>query len=277
MNLSNVLKKSFYLLALSFFVISCSEKLSNNTNDYQDYIDEYGVNHGRGVEIDGVIWAPVNCGYHATDFKYGKLYQWGRKYGQGYNGKLYDKDENLIGEYSDAIIPEFIYGNGKISITEGQSEKNANVFFRGGNMDWDWVYPHDGSLWNKGTDDSPQKNNGNDPCPKGWRVPTYAEYNAVITNKSSWTTNQDGVNGYYFSGSVSYSVDAPQIFLPAAGSRVYYDDACGYNRERGGRYWSSRSGGEADNQAYYIYFDKSEVYWDLYDRALGYSVRCVHE
>jgi hypothetical protein len=51
-----------------------------------DYVDEYGINHGPGVEIGGVIWAPVNCGYNETDFKYGKLYQWGRKYGQGYNG-----------------------------------------------------------------------------------------------------------------------------------------------------------------------------------------------
>ena len=50
-----------------------------------DYIDEYGINHGQGIEIDGTVWAPVNCGYHATDFKYGKLYQWGRKYGQGYS------------------------------------------------------------------------------------------------------------------------------------------------------------------------------------------------
>ena len=30
----------------------------------KDYIDEYGENHGQGVEINGVVWAPVNCGYH---------------------------------------------------------------------------------------------------------------------------------------------------------------------------------------------------------------------
>lgn len=240
-----------------------------------DYVDEYGVNHGPGVEIDGVIWAPVNCGYHATDFKYGKLYQWGRKYGQGYDGEFYDGDWDQ--EYSDAVLPEFIYGNGSISIEEGQLEKYANVFFRGGNQDYDWVYPHDGSLWNKGTDESPQKNNNNDPCPQGWRVPTYAEYNAVIAHKSSWTTNENGINGYYFSGSSLYSEYVPQIFLPAAGSRVYYDEACGYNRGSGGRYWSSRAGGKSDNLAYYIYIDRYDAYWDLYDRALGYSVRCVQE
>ena len=60
----------------------------NETEDEgssNDYIAEYGINHGKGVEISGVVWAPVNCGYHKTDFKYGKLYQWGRKYGQGYD------------------------------------------------------------------------------------------------------------------------------------------------------------------------------------------------
>lgn len=25
-----------------------------------DYYDEFGINHGPGTEIDGVIWAPVN-------------------------------------------------------------------------------------------------------------------------------------------------------------------------------------------------------------------------
>ena len=240
-----------------------------------DYVDEYGINHGQGVKIGETVWAPVNCGYHKTDFKYGKLYQWGRKYGQGYNGEFYDGDWNQ--DYSDGILPEFIYGNGNISIEEGQSEKYSNVFFRGGNMDWDWVYPHDGTLWNKGTDDTPQKDTNNDPCPQGWRVPSYTEYDALIRNHSSFTSDKDGINGYYFSGLASYSQDVSQIFLPAAGSRVYYDEAYGYNRGGGGRYWSSRSGGESDNLAYYIYFNRSEVYWDLYDRALGYSVRCVKE
>ena len=52
--------------------------------DSIDYIDEYGVNHGPGIKVGIHIWSPVNCGYHATDYKYGKLYQWGRLYGQGF-------------------------------------------------------------------------------------------------------------------------------------------------------------------------------------------------
>ena len=36
-----------------------------------EYIDEYGINHGPGVKIGETVWAPVNCGYHKDDFKYG--------------------------------------------------------------------------------------------------------------------------------------------------------------------------------------------------------------
>ena len=62
-----------------------------------DYIDEYGVNHGKGVVLGRHVWAPVNCGYHQTDFPYGKHYQWGRKYGQGL-GAPYDSFEVTLVE-----------------------------------------------------------------------------------------------------------------------------------------------------------------------------------
>ena len=82
-------------------------QLGGNPPQPGDYVDEYGINHGQGVKIGEVIWAPVNCGYHATDFKYGKLYQWGRKYGQGYDG--------------DATVPEI--EQGRVSLSIGQSEE----------------------------------------------------------------------------------------------------------------------------------------------------------
>ena len=97
------------------------------------YIDEYGVNHGEGVEIDGVVWAPVNCGYHATDFKYGKLYQWGRKYGQGYDS-------------SDASVPTIVAG--PVSLSEGQSASNSNKFYTSSDSYTPWLSPSDVTLWN---------------------------------------------------------------------------------------------------------------------------------
>ena len=67
---------------------SCTVKVVSCTVPTADYIDEYGVNHGKGIAVGNIVWAPVNCGYKAATseskgFPYGKLYQWGRKYGQG--------------------------------------------------------------------------------------------------------------------------------------------------------------------------------------------------
>ena len=54
----------------------------NNSN----YVDEYGVDWGEGETIQGLTWAPVNCGYEDNTYPLGKLYQWGRKFGLGYSG-----------------------------------------------------------------------------------------------------------------------------------------------------------------------------------------------
>lgn len=221
-----------------------------------DYIDEYGINHGSGVEIDGVIWAPVNCGYHKIDYKYGKLYQWGRRYGQGYDN-------------SDASVPTLKLG--PVSLSIGQSSSNMNVFYTVTSSPDDWLSPQNDKLWNSGTEDNPVKTEY-DPCPVGWRVPTYAELDELRSYKSSWTTS-DGQEGYWFSGSTSYSSTVAQVFFPAAGSR-YYDDGNVGSRGDYGHYWSSRP---YSNNAYYLYFYSSNVFMNNTNRANGYSVRCVQD
>ena len=149
-----------------------------------DYIDEYGVNHGQGVKIGETVWAPVNCGYHATDFKYGKLYQWGRKYGQGYSGTLYDANGSKVGTYSDAVVPTIV--SGPVDLATGQSKDNENIFYNNSSDPWDWLSPQDDELWNSGTEENPVKTEY-DPCPEGWRVPTLAEVEILVQNKSSMT------------------------------------------------------------------------------------------
>jgi len=229
-----------------------------------DYVDEYNINHGQGVEIDGVVWAPVNCGYHKEHYKYGKLYQWGRLYGQGY----YDSYEE---SYNDARAPWVIESKG-----EGSSVRHnidyANVFFLSNSKyEYDYLYPHLDKSWNFGLETEPLKT-PNDPCPDGWRVPTAAELENLIKNYSDWTRN-GGQYGYWFSGSVTYSTNVNRLFLPAAGYHHCESEEAS-SRNTLGEYMSSIP-------LYYyaksVAFHERNVDVSSALRANGLSVRCVKE
>lgn len=222
-----------------------------------EYVDEYGVNHGYGVVIGGQCWAPVNCGYHAEDFPYGKLYQWGRKYGQGL-GAPYDKGTVTMTD-------------GGVSLIGGQHSSNADKFFIGSS---DWFATKDDTLWNTGTESSPKKSEC-DPCPEGWRVPVKSELTELAKNHSDFVTLTDGQKGMYFSGVYEYSEDASKIFLPASGYR-YFGVGRLYDVGNRGNYWSASPN---ISNACYLYF-----YYDGYvhpslgnDCADGRSVRCLQE
>lgn len=254
---------------------TCSIEVSPIAIAIVDYIDEYGINHGKGTAIGKAVWAPVNCGYHSTGFLYGKLYQWGRKYGQGYSGNLFDEECNKIGEYSDSILTTIEEGD--ISVVTGNHKNNANVFYtcssKYGN---DWVDPRDDKLWNNGSETYPIKTDS-DPCPEGWRVPTYDEANELRMNYSSLIINDKGVHGCWFSGPSECTEDASKIFLPAAG---YRSDTSGNTNKRGyyGCYWTSRTYAE---WSYYLgFYNSNSGMFDGYrssGRASGFSVRCVQE
>lgn len=237
----------------------------NETEDEgssNDYIDEYGINHGKGVEISGVVWAPVNCGYHKTDFKYGKLYQWGRKYGQGYDN-------------ADVTFPEIV--EGPVSLSIGQSKDNEDKFFYSPDPG-DWCEIKNDYLWNSATESNPVKTEY-DPCPDGWRVPTYTELNALYQNRSTWIC-EDGQTGYRFSGKSLYSDIVSQVFLESAGYRYNYTGGEAKRRGENGAYWSSRKGddhGDGLSWARLLSFSSDHVYMADGSRANAYSVRCVRE
>ena len=225
-----------------------------------------GVSYGKGIIIGDVIWAPVNCGYEpatsdSKGYPYGKLYQWGRKYGQGYTTSY------------DATAAEIV--EGPISVVNGQKDKYTNTFFNVEVSPCDWTSPQDDKLWNLGTESNPIKTEY-DPCPKGWRVPTYAEMDQLSSHCSSWTT-VEGQNGYYFSGIYTYLDVSPSVFCPAAGSLSYKDGNAG-NRGYYGNYWSSRASSYYSGHLYfYSNFVGTYINSNRNLRAYGYSVRCVQE
>ena len=233
-----------------------------------DYLDEYGVNHGPGIDVDGVVWAPVNCGYHKDDYQYGKLYQWGRKYGQGYSGNLYDLNGNETGAYSDATVPELVQG--PVSLSVGQSKDNENKFYFNSLFPYDWCNSQNDELWNSGTEDNPVKTEY-DPCPTGWRVPTYDELRQLCENHSSWMT-ENGQNGYWLSGSQTCSPSVPRVFFPAA-SRIDSIEGNALNRGAYGRYWSSTPHSNGGVRLLVLYSGGVQMIGNY--RASGFSVRCV--
>ena len=237
-----------------------------------DYIDEYGINHGGGIKIGDVVWAPVNCGYHKTDYPYGKLYQWGRKHGQGYGEPYMTPAHNVRADKTTAELVS-------APVTPAEARKYPNRHYyhqKGGWFNWT---RNDMSLWLKSMSDETmeiRKNPINDPCPNGWRVADLHDYQELCKNYSDETVYYDGgQKGRWFSGPKPYSTNAPRIFLSMGGYRDL-DGKCGW-REKKGVYWTDRHGG-SEGLVWHFYFGDGDL--QVHPMAWphdSYSVRCVRD
>jgi uncharacterized protein (TIGR02145 family) len=103
-----------------------------------------------------------------------------------------------------------------------------------------------------------------DPCPKGWRLPTIEEFQTLIDAGSIWTS-KNGVIGRRF-GDADNS-----IFLPAAGFRLTANGPISIEGQ--GYYWSSSARQSMDFTSSYaaqsINTGSSQNY--------HYCVRCIAE
>jgi uncharacterized protein (TIGR02145 family) len=111
----------------------------------------------------------------------------------------------------------------------------------------------------------------NDPCPAGFRVPTLAQWNGVLTN------NTQSITGTWTSGATNYSSGrffGPGLMLPAAGSRGLSGGQLLY-RGVDGYYWSSTESGT--DGAWVLYFYSGGDYAGWGSRRDGLSLRCVAE
>ena len=104
-----------------------------------------------------------------------------------------------------------------------------------------------------GTNPSSYENAISDICPKGWRLPTLAEYNTL---RSTYT------DGLTLRASPFYGVYAG-----------YYDNSSFYDGGSGGDYWSSTANNASG--AYRLNFYSSNANTNFYDKRRGYSIRCV--
>ena len=131
--------------------------------------------------------------------------------------------------------------------------------------------------WNSNSFDRVAWTTANDPCPPGWRVPTRAEFDALLNAGYEWTT-RSGVNGTVF-GSGNNT-----LFLPAAGFRfadgtlTLFDIGTLTLSDVGtdGYYWSSSPNTHATHAMnLFIWQGINSV--NRNPRAHGFSVRCVAE
>jgi hypothetical protein len=145
-----------------------------------------------------------------------------------------------------------------------------------------------GTAWNLGTEAAPVKNTTYDPCPTGFRVPTYAEaiklVGGVAINLSggAWpgtgivgTTNFSTGRGYYDATTGTVMT----LFLPMAGD-IYFQPTPGSLHERGTScvLWTSRMYETPSWQSAYIFMTGSTPGgMGYHPKTIGHTIRCIAE
>lgn len=200
-----------------------------------------------GVQLweNGPYWAECNVGATKPE-EYGYYFWWGDTVG-------YKRNANNDGWVSVANGASFSFSSGNCptygkSISQLQS---AGYIDSTGNL----VAAHDAATAHLGAP---------------WRMPTDAEFTALISNCDTTWTTRNGVYGRLVTGRGTYA--SRSIFLPAAG-RGYdsYLDRLGSF----GAYWSSTPYSDDSLNAWDLYFDSGN--FCRYDnrRYYGRSVRPV--
>ncbi len=180
-----------------------------------------------------------NLGATTTDLEsfnsWGDLYQWGRD-NDGHEKR--NSDTTLQRANVSNI-------NHKLFIVD---ERKSN----------DWLINSDDKLW---------KNDVNNPCPCGYRLPTQKEWRAVLDLGHEMKKNDAG---YYY-----ISLGGGILNLPCAGLRSAYTGNFQHLGTRG-YYWASDAISRGTSSC--IDFNKEELVTNISIfgfRAFGRSVRCV--
>ena len=183
----------------------------------------------------------------------GLYYQFGRK--DPFAGSTEIYDINGTSKSTGATI-----ATGKVTFAKAVQTPATFYTYGSGNNDWASPNNYTSKNWN-----DISESDGKtffDPCPEGWRLPTKAEYSNFSTTTFTWDATNSGrtYNGNWF---------------PAAGYRNSDDGSMSYVGSNGS-YWSASP--ISEGSGYNLYFYSGGVLpAGHYNRANGFSVRCVQE
>ncbi len=219
--------------------------------------------------LDRNLGAFINSNSSEDDIldSYGLYYQWGRKdpfiYADTYNAAgsydpyLFDNDSEYI-EITQEVSNE-VYG------TQLYALLNPQTFVTGdddSNRDWLFGSEQDDNLWGTNGVKSVY-----DPSPKGYRVPTSAEYKLLALDENEALTLE------------SYGRTVSGELFMAYGVRTYLDYSIQNYKSDGsyarwaGYYWSSDSNGSYSEALYFDIDNKIEVTTE--PRATGMQIRSI--
>jgi uncharacterized protein (TIGR02145 family) len=119
-----------------------------------------------------------------------------------------------------------------------------------------------------------------DPCPYGWRVPSFDELDYVQTNATrtnlptTWTTSLTTANSWSLVKFGNF------LFLPAAGYRhtgldPSYTGGDLYRRGHSGYYWTTRNHSTDPDKAVNFGFNQTDKGMESNPRILGITIRCI--
>ena len=201
-----------------------------------------------GVQLweGGPYWAECNVGASEPE-GYGYYFWWGDMVGYKRENDAWVATDGSTSSFSfiDSNVPTWNKDNATL-LSEGWIDSTGNL-----------VAAHDAATAHLG---SP------------WRMPTDAEFSALLGNCTTEWTTRNGVYGRLVTGKGDYADKS--IFLPAAG-HGYNSSLVGLGSP--GTYWSSTPHSDTSNYAWDLYFTSDDFIRFSGSRYYGRSVRPVRD